>query len=45
MVLMSETTRDALPAGLDVVEFERMLLKGANDKQAIYQLRTDSSQP
>ena len=38
-VLMSETTRDSLPAGIDVVDFEPLLLKGANEKQPIYQLQ------
>ena len=38
-VLMSETTRDALPADVDVIDFERMLLKGMTKKQPIYQLQ------
>ncbi len=37
-VLMSETTRDLLPAGFEVTDFEPMLLKGAHQPQAIYQL-------
>ena len=37
-VLMSETTRDLLPAGFEVTDFEPMLLKGAPRPQAIYQL-------
>ena len=37
-VLMSETTRDALPADVEVIDFERMLLKGMTKKQPIYQL-------
>ncbi|TAN32884.1 GAF domain-containing protein [bacterium] len=37
-VLMSETTRDALPAGVEVSEYEPMVLKGATSKQPIYQL-------
>ncbi len=38
-VLMSETTRDALPADVEVVAYEPMLLKGASQKQPIYQLQ------
>jgi adenylate cyclase len=37
-VLMSETTRDLLPAGFEVTDYEPMLLKGAPRPQAIYQL-------
>jgi adenylate cyclase len=37
-VLMSETTRDALPAGIKVIDYEPLLLKGASQKQPIYQL-------
>jgi Adenylate cyclase, family 3 (some proteins contain HAMP domain) len=37
-VLMSETTRDALPAGIRVIDYEPLLLKGASQKQPIYQL-------
>jgi adenylate cyclase len=37
-VLMSETTRDLLPAGFEVTDYEPMLLKGAIKPQAIYQL-------
>jgi adenylate cyclase len=37
-VLMSETTRDLLPAGFEVTDYEPMLLKGAVQPQAIYQL-------
>jgi adenylate cyclase len=37
-VLMSETTRDLLPPGFEVTTFEPMLLKGAQQPQAIYQL-------
>ena len=37
-VLMSETTRDLLPAGFEVSDYEPMLLKGAIQPQAIYQL-------
>jgi hypothetical protein len=36
---MSETTRNALPSGFDVVDYEPLQLKGANEKQAIYQLQ------
>jgi adenylate cyclase len=38
-VLMSETTRDSLPSNIEVIDFEPMLLKGASEKQAIYQLQ------
>ena len=38
-VLMSETTRDSLPGLIDVVDFEPLLLKGATEKQPIYQLQ------
>jgi adenylate cyclase len=37
-VLMSETTRDALPSDVEVIDFEPLLLKGMTEKQAIYQL-------
>jgi adenylate cyclase len=37
-VLMSETTRDLLPEGFEVADYEPMLLKGANQPQPIYQL-------
>ena len=37
-VLMSETTRDLLPVGLEVADYEPMLLKGATERQPIYQL-------
>ena len=37
-VLMSETTRNAVPAGTGVTDFEPMLLKGAREKQPIFQL-------
>jgi adenylate cyclase len=38
-VLMSETTRDLLPAGFEVTDYEPMLLKGAIQPQPIYQLQ------
>ncbi|MDQ6878990.1 MAG: GAF domain-containing protein [Candidatus Dormibacteraeota bacterium] len=38
-VLMSETTRDSLPSSVEVIDYEPLLLKGANQKQPIYQLR------
>ena len=38
-VLMSATTRDALPAGVEVVDFEPLMLKGTTKKQPIYQLQ------
>ena len=37
-VLMSETTRARLPFGIQVNEFERLLLKGARDPQPIFEL-------
>jgi class 3 adenylate cyclase len=37
-VLMSETTRDLLPAGFEVTDHEPMLLKGAGRPQPIFQL-------
>jgi adenylate cyclase len=37
-VLMSETTRDLLPAGFEVTDYEPMLLKGAGGPQPIFQL-------
>jgi len=37
-VLMSETTRNAVPAGTGVTDYEPMLLKGAREKQPIFQL-------
>jgi adenylate cyclase len=37
-VLMSESTRNAVPAGTGVTDYQPMLLKGAREKQPIYQL-------
>lgn len=37
-VLLSETTRALVPQGFQVADFEPMILKGANQPQAIYQL-------
>jgi len=37
-VLMSEATRDALQNRVSVVDYEPMLLKGASEKQPIFQL-------
>jgi adenylate cyclase len=37
LVLLSETTRDALSDSLTVIDYEPMLLKGALEPQAIYQ--------
>jgi adenylate cyclase len=37
-VLMSETTRQRLPHGFQVADFEPMLLKGANRPQPIFEL-------
>jgi adenylate cyclase len=38
-VLMSETTRGALPADIGVIDFEPLQLKGATHKQPIFQLQ------
>jgi adenylate cyclase len=38
-VLMSETTKGLLPDGFEVAGFEPMLLKGASQPQAIYELQ------
>jgi adenylate cyclase len=38
-VLMSETTRNALAGSVQVIDYEPMLLKGATNKQPIYQLQ------
>jgi adenylate cyclase len=40
-VLMSETTKQALPLGVRVVDFEPMVLKGASSPQAIFQLEIE----
>jgi adenylate cyclase len=40
-VLLSETTKAALPDGVTVVDYEPMLLKGASEKQPIYQLEIE----
>src|SRR5436309_3768147 len=40
-VLMSETTKAALPEGVPVTDYEPMLLKGASKKQPIYQLELE----
>jgi adenylate cyclase len=37
-VLMSETTRDSLPAGIEVIAYESLQLKGSSSKQPIYEL-------
>ncbi len=37
-VLMSETTRERLPSGFQVADYEPMLLKGANKPQPIFEL-------
>jgi adenylate cyclase len=37
-VLMSESTRALVPEGFEVADYEPLLLKGANQPQAIYQL-------
>jgi adenylate cyclase len=39
-VLISETTRARLPDGLDVTDFEPLLLKGATERRPIYELQT-----
>jgi adenylate cyclase len=38
-VLMSKTTRDALPDDVEVIDFEPLILKGTTKKQPIYQLQ------
>jgi adenylate cyclase len=38
-VLMSETTRGLLPDGFEVAGYQPMLLKGASQPQAIYELQ------
>jgi adenylate cyclase len=40
-VLMSETTRDALPSSLRVTDYQPMLLKGASRPQPIYQFQVE----
>lgn len=40
-VLMSESTRDALQNKVSVVDYEPMLLKGASEKQPIFQLEIE----
>ncbi len=40
-VLMTETTKNALPAGVRVVDFEPLILKGTSDRQAIFQLELE----
>src|SRR5215467_8587506 len=40
-VLMSESTRDALANSVTVVEYEPMLLKGASQKQTIFQMTVE----
>jgi len=42
-VLMSETTRLALPADIKVIDYEPLLLKGASQKQPIYQLMIETT--
>jgi adenylate cyclase len=37
-VLMSETTRNSLPAGVEVMDYKPLMLKGTTRKQPIYQL-------
>jgi adenylate cyclase len=44
-VLMSETTRDALPTGVTVIDYEPMLLKGASVRQPIYQWEIEVVSP
>jgi adenylate cyclase len=40
-VLLSETTKTALPAGVRVADYEPMLLKGASAPQPIFQLEVE----
>ncbi|HEY6875845.1 MAG TPA: adenylate/guanylate cyclase domain-containing protein [Candidatus Dormibacteraeota bacterium] len=42
-VLMSESTRDALVSTVSVVEYEPMLLKGASQKQPIFQMALEAT--
>ena len=44
-VLMSETTRGALPSSLEVVAYELLQLKGSTDLQPIYQLQVTVTTP
>ena len=44
-VLMSETTRGALPSSLEVVAYELLQLKGSTDLQPIYQLQIAVTTP
>ncbi|HXC78037.1 MAG TPA: adenylate/guanylate cyclase domain-containing protein, partial [Candidatus Acidoferrum sp.] len=37
-VLMSKTTRAALPDDVEVIDYEPLILKGMTEKQSIYQL-------
>jgi class 3 adenylate cyclase len=37
-ILLSETTKAALPEGVTVTDYERMVLKGASSPQPIFQL-------
>jgi adenylate cyclase len=41
-VLMSETTRNSLPVGVDVTAYKALVLKGTTKKQPIYQLTNNS---
>jgi len=40
-VLLSETTKAALPDGVTVAVYEPLQLKGASEKQPIYQLEIE----
>jgi len=40
-VLLSETTKAALPAGVTVIDYEPLLLKGASEPQPIFQLELE----
>jgi adenylate cyclase len=44
-VLLSETTRAALPVGVTVIDYEPMLLKGATLAQPIFQLQIEVEAP
>jgi adenylate cyclase len=39
--LLSETTKQALPNGIGVMDYDRILLKGASEPQAIFQLEIE----
>jgi Adenylate and Guanylate cyclase catalytic domain. len=38
-VLMSESTRNCLPADIEVIDYEHLMFKGMTEKRPIYQLQ------